>query len=562
MMSATNVQRRGAILRRVSTDEQEDNFSLSNQEQACRALAEQQGITIVADACDVHSGYSLKRPGLSHVRELARDREIDVLIVWKLDRLSRRITHWGKLLSELEDAHVSITSVMEPWLDTATPIGKHMIMTLVFVAEQERQNFMDRSAAGMRNRAASGLPFGGYAPYGYTAVVEPVKGRAGSEVVRVGLVLDPLTAPRVVWIFEMAADGWSTRRIAKELTAQGVPTPRHTAHGIWNRGTISRILNDFPGYWGQPSAFRYQQGEEGHAHTKRPQAEWIPLSVERIPPIVSPELAALAHARLATNNVCAIRRVHDAEAFLLRGGFVRCGHCGGALAAFTSWDSAAARLAGDPPRLRYHCTRNVSRPGICANGTRNTISARVLDAAVWAEVDAILRDPARIRRKLAEVQASDPTAAQRAQVERQLAEVETERLRAAEAIVKIADAHVSAPLFVTLHELAALAADLMADLAALEGERTAWEQMQSHLTRLEAYASRRVSANLDSLTYEERRRTLYALDCCVTVWKPGTHHDAESGLPVRWEGELHPFGERAMRFTDADAVDTAANGTR
>jgi DNA invertase Pin-like site-specific DNA recombinase len=250
--------RRGAILRRVSTDEQEDNFSLDNQQQACRALAQQQGIEIVADVCDVHSGYSLKRPGLSHVRELAAARDIDVLIVWKLDRLSRRITHWGKLLGELEDAHVSITSVMEPWLDTATPIGKHMIMTLVFVAEQERQNFMDRSAAGMRNRAASGLPFGGYAPYGYTAVVAPVKGRASSEVVRVALVLDPLTAPRVVWIFERAADGWSTRRIAKELTAQGVPTPRHatprTASGTAARSRASSTTSPATGASHQRSA--------------------------------------------------------------------------------------------------------------------------------------------------------------------------------------------------------------------------------------------------------------------------------------------------------------------
>src|SRR5258708_37940744 len=149
---------------------------------------------------------------------MAAAHEIDVVIVWKLERLSRRITHWGKLLAELEDAQVSITSVMEPWLDTSTPIGKHMIMTLVFVAEQERQNFMDRSAAGMRNRADKGLPFGGYVPYGYTAIVQQGSGRSG-EVVRVGLAIDPLTAPRVVWVFERAADGWRTRRIAKAPTA-------------------------------------------------------------------------------------------------------------------------------------------------------------------------------------------------------------------------------------------------------------------------------------------------------------------------------------------------------
>jgi hypothetical protein len=227
------------------------------------------------------------------------------------------------------------------------------------------------------------------------------------------------------------------------------------------------------------------------------------------------------------------------------------------MTAFTSWDTAAARLAGEPPRLRYHCTRNVSRPGICSGGSRTTINARTLDAAVWAEVDALLRDPARIRRKLAEVQASDPTAARREQLGRQLAEVETERLRAAEAIVKIADPTVSAPLYVTLQALAARASELVGELAELEGDRTRGEQLQAHLTRLEAYAER-VSANIDTLTYEEQRRTLYALDCSVTVWKVGTHTDAETGLPVRWEGELHPFGEKAIRFTDREHEQAAA----
>jgi hypothetical protein len=114
---------------------------------------------------------------------------------------------------------------------------------------------------------------------------------------------------------------------------------------------------------------------------------------------------------------------------------------------------------------------------------------------------------------------------------------------------------VSAPLYVKLQELATRADSLLADLAALEGERTSWEQMQAHLTRLEAYAER-VSANFDSLTYEERRRTLYALDVHVLVWKPGTHTD-EHGKPVRWEGEMQPFGEQAIRFTDAESAAAA-----
>jgi hypothetical protein len=245
---------------------------------------------------------------------------------------------------------------------------------------------------------------------------------------------------------------------------------------------------------------------------------------------------------------------------LLRGGFARCGFCNGSLTAFTTWDNAAAREAGAAPRLRYHCTRNVSRPGICYDGTRNTISARVLDRAVWAGVETILRDPERIRRKLEELQQTDPTAAQREQLERQLLDVEDMRKRAADAITAIADEHVSAPLIVSLREFAARADDILEDLAKLEGQRRDWEHLQAHLTRLEAYA-RRVSTHTDRLTYDQQRKTLYALNVRVRVWKPGTHTD-ENGTPIRWECELEPFGERAIHFSDVDAAELAEDPAR
>src|SRR5260370_41748015 len=100
-------------------------------------------------------------------------------------------------------------------------------MPLGFAPEQGRPNFRDRSAAGMRNRADKGLPFGGYVPYGYVAIVQPVARRSG-EGVRVGPALDPLTAPRVVWRFEPPADRWRKRRLARAVAAQGRPTARTT----------------------------------------------------------------------------------------------------------------------------------------------------------------------------------------------------------------------------------------------------------------------------------------------------------------------------------------------
>jgi hypothetical protein len=110
-----------------------------------------------------------------------------------------------------------------------------------------------------------------------------------------------------------------------------------------------------------------------------------------------------------------------------------------------------------------------------------------------------------------------------------------------------------------LGNLADRADEVAGELSELERDRQDWLNFQAHRTRLEAYAER-VAGNLDTLTYEEKRRALHALDVSVTMWKAGTHTD-EVGNPRRWEGELRPFGERAISFTDTEAVEALAAQT-
>jgi len=77
---------RAIIYVRASTDEQGDNFSLPSQIDACRTYAAERGMQVVAEIQDVQSGAVLERPGLVRVRELARQRQIDAVITYSLDR--------------------------------------------------------------------------------------------------------------------------------------------------------------------------------------------------------------------------------------------------------------------------------------------------------------------------------------------------------------------------------------------------------------------------------------------------------------------------------------------
>jgi site-specific DNA recombinase len=99
---------RAIIYARVSTDEQGDNFSLPSQINACRTYATERGMQVVAEIQEAQSGAVLERPGLARVRELARQRQIDAVITYSLDRLSRNVAHTLLLRDELTEAGVTL----------------------------------------------------------------------------------------------------------------------------------------------------------------------------------------------------------------------------------------------------------------------------------------------------------------------------------------------------------------------------------------------------------------------------------------------------------------------
>jgi site-specific DNA recombinase len=167
---------------------------------------------------------------------------------------------------------------------------------------------------------------------------------------------------------------------------------------------------------------------------------------------------------------------------------------------------------------RYMCNGISNRRDSCEG--QPSIYTRILDAAVWDQVRSVLTDPERIARELERMQAHDPTEADLASIDKALARVEQERVNIVRAIAMLSDPDAAAPLAVELKVLADRAKQFAAERADVLTRRSVWSEAQARLGNLTAWC-RTVAANIDRLTYEERRDALIALGVAVVVYRKG-----------------------------------------
>jgi len=171
---------RVAIVTRISTDELNQPYSLEAQAKGLEAfVASQPGHAITHRFVDQASGATLARPGLQAALAAAKTGQFDVLLVYRIDRLTRSIVGLMTIVEELAAAGVALRSATEP-IDTQGPVGRMLLQLLGIFAEFERGLLIDRITKGFERKAARGEWLGGPGPYGYhldsatkTLTVEP-----------------------------------------------------------------------------------------------------------------------------------------------------------------------------------------------------------------------------------------------------------------------------------------------------------------------------------------------------------------------------------------------------
>jgi len=182
---------RPGLYARVSTHDQQ---TLSMQNSALRDYAARRGWTVNMQVKEVGSG-TRQRQMREKMIEAARRREIDVVLVWRLDRWGRSVTDLLATLQELEHFGVGFVSRTEA-LDLTAPAGRAMVGLLAFFAEFEREVLRDRIRAALAHARENGKRLG--------------------LPLTAGLRADQIRKLRRVGLskFEIA---WSTRRSARGL---------------------------------------------------------------------------------------------------------------------------------------------------------------------------------------------------------------------------------------------------------------------------------------------------------------------------------------------------------
>jgi putative DNA-invertase from lambdoid prophage Rac len=146
---------RAGLYARVSTNDQQ---TLPMQSRALREYAARRGWTIVLQVREVNSGAAPPE-AREKLLEAARRREIDLVLVWRLDRWGRSVTDLLAALQELEHLGVGFVSLTEA-LDLATPAGRAMAGLLAIFAEFEREILRERTRAGLAHARQNGKRLG------------------------------------------------------------------------------------------------------------------------------------------------------------------------------------------------------------------------------------------------------------------------------------------------------------------------------------------------------------------------------------------------------------------
>src|SRR5712671_2539693 len=414
-----------AIYARVSSDQQREEHTIASQTAALIEFAKNHELEVPKEWIFEDEGYSgatLERPGLERVRDLAAEGQVQVVLAYAPDRLSRKYAYQILLIEELARHGVETRFVKAP--QSATAEDQLLVQFQGMIAEYERAQILERSRRGKRYRARSGeVSVLSGAPYGYRYI------RKTDEASASYVVIDP-EARVVQRVYAMyTVEALSIGEIARRLNAEEIPTRKQSAR--WERSVVWAMLRN-PAYRGAACfgktrvagrirvtrALRRRGGivpsnSVGH---ERAHEEWIEIPV---PALVSEESFARAQELLHENKIRSRRRTITPSVVQ---GLVSCQRCGYALSRTSTRSSA--RLI----HSYYRC--------IASDAWRHLGGARcdnrpvrqdLLDQIVWTEVIRLLEDPALIQqeldRRLVAARAADPTKQREQTVQRELVRV-------------------------------------------------------------------------------------------------------------------------------------------
>ena len=369
---------------RCSSDEyKKDGYSPKTQEEKIKEFINSNGYVLNNENIYIdlgRSGSTDKRPGFQRLLEDARNKNFDLIVVYRQDRFFRNLRLLLNIVAELRNLGIEFKSITEPF-DTTTPTGRAMFANAGVFAEWQREIGLESRNEGMIKAMKEGKWLSGTAPYGYKRNPETSK-----------LEIVPKEAKIVKMLY-----GWlvneklSLFKIQQRINVMKIPTKfdilkrekRTKSKCWWAKRTLGRLSSNEL-YTGNFYYRKYKNlGGVRKNGNIRPKNEWIEV---KISPIISKKIFNLAQKQLEKKIEIILPGEPKGNTYYKK--LITCGY-----------DGRKYLTASRPPLKRwrretkyYFCsaTRKCITPNRCPS---SSVSESRIATAIWNTLKTILLQP-------------------------------------------------------------------------------------------------------------------------------------------------------------------------
>ena len=376
------MSKRVAIYCRVSTIEQaEEGYSIDEQNVKIREYCEREGHEIynLYEDRGISGKNITNRPGIKQLLEDATKNKFDLVVVWKLNRISRKLLDILNIVDLLNKHNIAFRSLTESF-ETETPSGKLQLNIMGAIGEFERETISENIKLGMGAKARSGEWCGGIV-LGYDIVEVESSGKKRKKT---KLQINEQEAMTVRRIFDLYSQGYGYKAVVNKVNKEGHKTKRNRAFAV---STIKEILQN-PVYIGK---IRYNVRQDW-SKKRRNNINANPILSDGIhEPIIDMEtwnkVQVILKERSKKHN-----KIYDSEFPLT--GILRCPVCG---AGMTISRSTAKRKDGTRRINEYYSCGNWKNKGTAVCNS-NSIRVEVADEYVLNKIMELINDETILRK--------------------------------------------------------------------------------------------------------------------------------------------------------------------
>lgn len=380
--------------------------SIENQIEMCRQYIAMHYGQEEADAALVYedegfSGGTLERPQFKRMMKDSQELRFDAIVVYRLDRISRNIGDFAKLIEDLGNRQIDFISIREQF-DTSSPMGRAMMYIASVFSQLERETIAERIRDNMHELSKTGRWLGGTTPTGYESESVSNVTMDGKTRKACKLKIIPEEIHLVTLIFDKFLETGSLTKTDQFLlqghyqTKRGKRFTRFAIKGILSNpvymiadeDAYQYLLQNEVDLFSEKEAFDGKHGvmaynrtlqRPGKAHQEKPMQEWI-VSVGKHEGVISGEKWVRVQKLLERNKSKSYRKPRSNVALL--SGILFCGNCGDYMR-----PKLSDRLnAAGEPIYTYLCT---TKERSCSHNCKiKNVNGNLLDAKIIATIQS------------------------------------------------------------------------------------------------------------------------------------------------------------------------------